>query len=82
MTYLNGIVRPGDMTPTLTMGTTMNHVAAVVVPVTGGVLWKVMGDFRIPFWIGIGLLLVSLDAARRIGTPAPQHVGAEPAATR
>jgi len=81
-TYLNGIVRPGDMTPTLTMGTTMNHVAAVVVPVTGGVLWKVMGDFRIPFWIGIGLLLVSLDAARRIGTPAPQHVGAEPAATR
>lgn len=68
-TYLNGIIRPGDMTPTLTMGTTMNHVAAVVVPVTGGILWNMLGDFRIPFWIGIGLLLLSLDAARRIGKP-------------
>lgn len=65
-TYLNGIVRDGEMTPTLTMGTTMNHVAAVVVPVTGGVLWKVVGNFRIPFLIGIGVLLLSLDAARRL----------------
>jgi len=65
-TYLNSIVRPGDMTPTLTMGTTMNHVAAVIVPVTGGVLWTTMGDFRIPFWIGIGVLVWSLAAARRM----------------
>jgi hypothetical protein len=54
------------MTPSLTMGTTMNHVAAVVVPVTGGVLWKTVGDFRIPFWIGIGVVLLSLHAARMI----------------
>ncbi|MBM3495657.1 MAG: MFS transporter [Armatimonadetes bacterium] len=65
-TYLNGIVRPGEMTPSLTMGTTMNHIAAVVVPVTGGVLWKTVGDFRIPFWIGIGVVILSLAAARRI----------------
>ncbi|NLI00646.1 MAG: MFS transporter [Chthonomonadales bacterium] len=65
-TYLNGIIRPDEMTPTLTMGTTMNHVAAVIVPVTGGVLWKTVGDFRIPFWIGIGVVLLSLAAARRI----------------
>lgn len=68
-TYVNGIVRAGEMTPTLTMGTTMNHVAAVVVPVTGGVLWRSLGDFRIPFWIGIGLVVLSLDAARRIREP-------------
>jgi MFS family permease len=65
-TYLNGIVRPDEMTPSLTMGTTMNHIAAVIVPVTGGVLWKTVGDFRIPFWIGIGVVLLSLAAARRI----------------
>lgn len=71
-TYLNGIVRQGEMTPSLTMGTTMNHVAAVVVPVTGGVLWKAAGDFRIPFWIGMAVVILSLDAARRI----PRHRGA------
>ncbi len=65
-TYLNGIIRPNEMTPTLTMGTTMNHIAAVIVPVTGGVLWKAAGDFRIPFWIGIGVVLLSLHAARQI----------------
>ncbi|MBI2300475.1 MAG: MFS transporter [Armatimonadetes bacterium] len=65
-TYLNGIVRPGDLTPSLAMGTTMNHVAAVVVPVTGGILWKTMDNYRLPFWIGIGVALVSLWAARHV----------------
>lgn len=76
-TYLNGIVREGEMTPTLTMGTTMNHVAAVVVPVTGGMLWKVAGDFRIPFWIGIAVVLLSLDAARRIPRAAQANAQLE-----
>ena len=75
-TYLNGIVRPNEMTPSLTMGTTMNHIAAVIVPVTGGILWKTVGDFRIPFWIGIGVVLLSLHAARLI--PALQRGGDVP----
>lgn len=65
-TYLNRIVRPGEMTQSLSMGTTMNHVAAVLVPVTGGVLWKSLNNFRIPFWIGIALVLLSIHAASRI----------------
>lgn len=65
-TYLNGIVRDGEMTASLTMGTTMNHIAAVLVPVVGGMLWRTLGDFRIPFLIGIVVVLLSLAAARRI----------------
>ncbi len=68
-TYLNSIVRPGDLTPSLAMGTTWNHVAAVVVPVTGGVLWKTLHNYRIPFWIGIGVVLISLWAAQQL----PRH---------
>ncbi|NUQ69804.1 MAG: MFS transporter [Chthonomonadales bacterium] len=65
-TYLHGIIRDGEMTATLTMGTTMNHIAAVIVPVTGGLLWRTLGDFRIPFWIGVGVLLLSIVSARRL----------------
>ncbi|MBI5831751.1 MAG: MFS transporter [Armatimonadetes bacterium] len=64
--YLNRIVRPGDLTPSLAMGTTMNHVAAVLVPVTGGILWKTMDNYRIPFWIGIAVVIWSLLAVRRL----------------
>jgi MFS family permease len=72
-TYVNRIVRPTEMTPTLTMGTTMNHVAAVLVPVTGGILWKTLGNFQIPFFIGIAVLIASLVVSRRLPAhlPAP-----------
>jgi predicted MFS family arabinose efflux permease len=64
--FLNRIVRQGDLTPSLAMGTTMNHVAAVVMPVLGGVLWKTLNDYRIPFWIGFGVVFFSLMAVLRI----------------
>jgi len=63
-TYLHKIVRPGELTPSLTMGTTMNHVAAVVMPVTGGILWKTMGNYRIPFYIGLVVVIVSLGVTQ------------------
>lgn len=64
--FLNRIVRKSDLTPSLAMGTTMNHVAAVVMPVLGGVLWKALNDYRIPFWIGFGVVFLSLMAVQRI----------------
>ena len=67
-TYLNRIVRPGDLTPSLAMGLTMNHVAAVVVPVTGGFLWNSFGNYQIPFWMGIAIALISLASATRLPT--------------
>ena len=58
-TYLNRIARPGEMTPSLSMGQTMNHVAAVVIPVAGGLLWHRFG-YHAPFWCGVAAALVSL----------------------
>ena len=73
-TYLNKIVQPGDLTPSLAMGLTMNHVAAVVIPVTGGLLWQASGLYQIPFWIGVAIAVLSIAAA--IQLPATERVRA------
>ena len=41
------------------MGLTMNHVAAVVVPVTGGILWKAFGH-QVPFLGGAILAVLAM----------------------
>ena len=58
-TYLNRIVRPGEMMPSLSMGQTMNHIAAVAIPIVGGLLWHRFG-YHAPFWCGVAAALVSL----------------------
>ncbi|MCS6831048.1 MAG: MFS transporter, partial [Armatimonadota bacterium] len=74
--YLNRIVRHGELTPSLAMGTTMNHVAAVIMPVLGGVLWSALDDYRIPFWIGLGVVLLSLAAVQQLHTPGTSSLPA------
>lgn len=68
-TYLHRIVRSGEMTPSLAMGTTMNHVAAVLVPALGGLLWQSSGSYQLPFWIGVGIVACSLAAAMMLPEP-------------
>ena len=80
-TFLNRIARPGDLTPSLAMGLTMNHVAAVIVPVTGGYLWQTTGHYQIPFWIGVAIAVVSALSAMRLPTPIKESASPEPAAT-
>jgi MFS family permease len=63
-TYLHRIVRPGELTPCLAMGTTMNHIAAVTVPWAGAWLWQHYHNYQIPFWVGVGIAAVSLVATR------------------
>lgn len=63
-TYLHRIAKPGDFTPSLAMGTTMNHIAAVTVPVGGAYLWLHFHNYQIPFWVGVGIAGVSLVATR------------------
>ncbi len=63
-TYLHRIVRPGELTPCLAMGTTMNHIAAVTVPVGGALLWKSTGNYQVPFWVGVGIAAIALVATR------------------
>lgn len=66
-TYYQKIAAPEDMASGMAMGFTINHIAAVVVPVLGGMLWMV--DYKIPFFIGVGLGVVSLVFTQCIRTP-------------
>lgn len=62
--YLHRIVWPGELTPSLAMGVTMNHIAAVTVPLGGAWLWHHFRDYQAPFWVGVGIAVVSLVATR------------------
>jgi len=75
-TYLHRIVRKGELTPCLSMGTTMNHVAAVAVPISGAWLWQHYHNYQIPFWVGVGVAVVSLVANQWLprGPHDPAHL--------
>ncbi|MBW1753177.1 MAG: MFS transporter, partial [Deltaproteobacteria bacterium] len=55
---------PRDIAPSMAVGFTINHIAAVVLPAIGGLLWIV--DYRIPFVCGAILSMVSLVAVQQI----------------
>ena len=63
-TYLSRIVRKGELTPCVAMGTTMNHIAAVTVPFGGAWLWERFHNYQVPFWVGVAIAAVSLIATR------------------
>ncbi len=42
----------------MAMGFTINHIAAVFIPVIGGALWLL--DYRISFFSGVVLAMISL----------------------
>jgi hypothetical protein len=65
-TYLHRIVRPGELTPCVSMGITMNHIAAVTVPVGGALLWKASGNYQLPFWVGVGIAVFSLFSTQKL----------------
>jgi MFS family permease len=76
-TYLHRIVRPNELTPCLSMGVTMNHIAAVTVPVGGAWLWVHFHNYHIPFWVGVSVAAVSLVATRWLPVgveQGPHHV--------
>ena len=67
-TYLSRIVRAGELMPSLSMGQTMNHVAAVAIPITGGLLWTRFG-YHAPFWAGVIAALMSLALTQFVVCP-------------
>ncbi len=74
-TYVNRLVPPGERTPTLSMGVAMNHVAAVAMPLIGGLLWKYAG-YQWVFAAGAAAALASVFAARRIPERSAPIAGA------
>jgi MFS family permease len=77
-TYLNRIVRRNELTPCLAMGTTMNHVAAVTVPLGGAWLWQRSHNYQLPFWVGVAVAVVSLFATRWLPTGAAHSPAQKP----
>jgi hypothetical protein len=65
-TYFQKIGDPKDTAPSMAMGFTINHLAAVFLPAVGGMLWMI--DYRIPFVAGACMSLVSLIAVQQIRT--------------
>ena len=66
-TYFQKVCDPCDIAPSMAVGFTINHIAAVVLPVVGGLLWMV--DYRIPFVGGALLAFLSLLPVQCIRLP-------------
>ena len=65
-TYFQKIGDPKDIAPSMAVGFTINHIAAVVLPAIGGILW--MTDYRIPFIAAAVMSMISLAAVQMIPT--------------
>lgn len=63
-TYFQKVGDPRDIAPSMAVGFTINHIAAVVLPALGGFLWVM--DYRIPFLGGAAMSIVSLIAVQKI----------------
>ncbi len=63
-TYFQKVGDPRDIAPSMAVGFTINHIAAVFLPALGGFLWVL--DYRIPFFGGAAMALISLLAVQGI----------------
>ncbi len=56
-TYLNRIIdSPEDLTPTISMGLTLDHAVSMLIPLGGGLLWAHYG--YVPVFIASGIIAV------------------------
>ncbi|MBN1407751.1 MAG: MFS transporter [Calditrichaceae bacterium] len=68
-TYFQKVADPRDIAPSMAVGFTINHIAAVVIPAIGGLLWMI--NYRIPFLAAAAMSLISLLAAQYIKVRNP-----------
>jgi len=66
-TYFQKVANPADIASSMSVGFTINHIAAVFLPALGGFFWMI--DYRIPFIAGSALGVVSLVAAQWMRVP-------------
>ncbi len=64
-TYIDRISIPGDLSPNISMGVTVNHIAAVLMPLVGGILWERFG-YQTMFVLGASIVLISIFFANKI----------------
>jgi len=63
--YLKKIAPREDLTGCLSFGMTANHITAVVIPITGGVIWSMFG-YKATFIAGAAIVLVDMLFALRV----------------
>ena len=63
-TYFQKISNKSDIAPTMAVGFTINHIAAVVIPVLGGIVW--LTDYKIVFLAAVLMSAISLAATQFI----------------
>jgi hypothetical protein len=68
-TYFQKVGDPQDIAPSMAVGFTINHLAAVFLPAIGGMLWVI--DYRIPFFAGAVMGAISLLAVQKIKIERP-----------
>jgi predicted MFS family arabinose efflux permease len=64
-TYLRKVATADEIAPSLAMGVTMQHAAAVVVPIVTGYVLNYVG-FQIPFLIACGFACITIFVTRRL----------------
>ena len=69
-TYAKKVSAAEDLSPNLAMGVTMSHAAAIVVPITGGILWQTLG-YQISFLFGAVFVVFSVIFTQFIRERAP-----------
>lgn len=71
-TYIEKITEHHDLMPTLAMGVSMNHGAAVTVPLIGALLWNTLG-YPATFFGGAVIVIISVFMANKIRLPESVH---------
>jgi predicted MFS family arabinose efflux permease len=64
-TYLRKVAVTEEIAPSLAMGVTLQHTAAIVVPVTTGYILNYVG-YQVPFLIACGFALLTFFVTRRL----------------
>jgi predicted MFS family arabinose efflux permease len=72
-------VHPREITPNLSLGQTINHIASVIIPLVGGIIWEAVGS-QYTFLVGIGidalaLVLVQWMRVERRAVPVSEVAG-------
>jgi hypothetical protein len=70
-TFFQKIADPQDIAPSMAVGFTINHIAAVFLPALGGLLWLV--DYRLVFFAGAAMSCVSLLLVQCISAQLRRH---------
>ena len=68
-TYFQKIaVTQEEITSNLSVQQTINHIAAIIVPIMGGIIWEQYGS-QAPFLAGVGIVTVSFFLVQFLRVP-------------